>query len=72
MAKKSFEVKLSKIAADIEAASKKMKVIRKHLSKADRARLDLKVKCLMQAKVLVGRGCGGGRSMTAKFTGPTL
>jgi hypothetical protein len=66
MAKKSFKVKLSKIAADIDAASKKMSSIRKHLSKKDQADLDLKVKCLKQAKAMVSTGCGG-RSMTATF-----
>ena len=70
MAKKSYEVKLSKIAADIESASKKMKSIRKHLSKKDKASLDLKVKYLKQAKLLVSQGCHGGRTMTAKFNGP--
>ena len=72
MAKKTFEVKLSKIAADIDWASKKMKGIRKHLSKKDQASLDLKVKCLKQAKRLVSQGCHGGRTMTAKFSGPTV
>jgi hypothetical protein len=67
--RKSFEVKLSKIAADIESASKKMHGFRKHLSKKDKASLDLKVKRLKQAKMLISRNCGG-RSMTAKFNGP--
>jgi hypothetical protein len=71
VAKKSFEVKLSKIAADIESASKKMKGFRKHLSKKDQASLDLKVRYLKQAKRLVSQGCHGGRTMTAKFNGPT-
>jgi len=70
VAKKSYEVKLSKIAADIESASKKLKGFRKHLSKKDQASLDLKVKRLKQAKLLVSQNCGG-RSMTAKFNGPT-
>jgi hypothetical protein len=67
MAKKTFAVKLSKIAADIDAASKKMSSIRKHLSKEDKADLDIKVKYLKQAKAMISSGCGGGRSMTAKF-----
>jgi hypothetical protein len=71
VAKRSYEVKLSKIAADIESASKKMKSIRKHLSKKDQVNLDLKVKYLKQAKLLVARGCHGGPSMTAKFNAPT-
>jgi hypothetical protein len=71
VAKRVFEVKLSKIAKDIDKASKKLKKIRKHLSKADQVRLDLGVKGLKQAKLLVSQNCGGGRSMTAKFFGPT-
>jgi len=71
VAKKSYEVKLSKIAKDIDAAAKKLKKFRKHLSKKDQGRLDLNVKQLTQAKALVSSGCHGGRSMTAKFFGPT-
>ena len=68
MAKKSYQVKLSKIAADIESASKKMQGFRRHLSKKDQASLDLKVKRLKQAKALVSQNCGG-KSMNAKFSG---
>jgi hypothetical protein len=72
VAAKSYQVKLSKIAKDIDDAANKLRKLRKHLSKKDRKRLDLNVKQLTQARALVSSGCHGGRSMTAQFSGPTV
>jgi hypothetical protein len=71
VAAKSFAVKLSKLAQDIDSASKKLKKIRKNLSKKDQSRLDLNMKRLAQAKALLSLNCGKSGRMTAKFFGPT-
>jgi hypothetical protein len=69
MAAKTFSVKLSNIAKEIDKASSQLGKIRKHLSPKDKKRADVHVKKLKSAKALVSAGCSG-KKMTAMYMGP--
>jgi hypothetical protein len=64
MAVKELSVKLSPIAKEIDKATKKLKAIRKKLSPKERKKLDLEIKDLCKARVLIAESC---RKMTVIF-----
>jgi len=68
MAAKTFSVKLSNIAKEIDKASSQLKKIRKHLSPKDQKRADVHVKKLQSARAMVAAGCAG-KKMTAMYMG---
>lgn len=68
MAAKTYSVKLSNIAKEIDKASGQLKKIRKHLSPKEQKRADVHVKRLQSVKSAVTAACTG-RKMTATFQG---
>jgi hypothetical protein len=68
--KKSYSVKLSAVARDLERAVKALQKIQKKkasLAPDDAARVDQGVQDLSQARQLVATACGG-KKMTAVFS----
>jgi hypothetical protein len=69
--KKSYSVKLSAIARDLDRALKALAKIQKKkatLAPDDAARLTQGVQDLSQARELVATSCGGAKKMTAVFS----
>jgi hypothetical protein len=66
MATKRFKVKLSPIAREIDKATKELKALRSKVSPKERKKLNLEIKGLHKAKVVVALYC---KKMTSIFPG---